>query len=296
MSKKILIAAIGLIALLVFSTIAIAQGPGGPPSPPNASSQPKGPTADEQNQPLKERLEAFYIEKENYINQKRRCKEMAVQTNAPSGTCWDEMKPVMIGILLKQLGLTKKRLEQLKEKSIVIPNIDEIGPKLEKAKAVFEASGSSKITLKATAKEVEDIINQIEEAATVNQADVLIKQMDNLMVKADELVSKLDAKLGELRSAGNEVRELEKALDEFKVDLAKTKESITKAKAKYAEMKSAKEISKLAKEVRAFIDAAKNSLEKGFDKARKIVPMINDSDKGGNGQTSNGTADTGGSQ
>ena len=290
MKTKILIVFV-LMAVLTFSTTNLAQAAGAPPSAPTPPPAPTAPNIGGEKQPLKEILETFYTEKENYINQKRQCKEEAVITNAPSGTCWNRLKPMMSGILLKEITLIEKRLVQLQDKNITIPNRNEIDAKLTEAKAVFSNSGSSKYAMKSAAKTVEDIINQIEEIAMQDQADKLITQMDNLMVKADSITIKLDAKLSELKASGYNTAELEKSLTEYKADLAKTKENIANAKAKYAQMNSAQEISQLAKEVRSFINNAQNYLVKGFDKARKMVPEMGDAEKGGKVKGSNSGMD-----
>ena len=275
-----------LIAVLIFSTITLAQGAGKPPTAPTAPTLPSAQNMGDDTQPLKERLEAFYDAKESYINQKRQCKENSVATNAPSGTCWNLLKPTMVGLLLKEVAFTGKRLVQLRDKNVTFPNHDEIAAKLAEAKAVFEDSSSSKYLLKSTAQNLENLINQIEETALQNQTEKLITQMDKLMVKADAITVRLDAKLSELRAAGNDVGELENSLSQYKAELAKTKENIASAKAKYAQINSTQEISQLAKEVRTFIDNANNYLVKAFDKARKIVPAMDKSEKGGNVESS----------
>lgn len=285
------------MAVLTFSTINLAQASETPPSaptPPPAPTPPSAPTAPnigDEKQPLKPILEDFYTEKEKYIDQKRQCKEEVVKTNAPPGTCWNRLKPMMVGILLKEVTLIEKRLVQLQDKNITIPNRDAIDAKLTEAKAVFSNSGSSKYALKSAAKTVEDIINQIEEIAMQDQADELITQMDNLMVKADSITSKLDAKLSELKASGYNTDELEKSLTDYKADLAKTKENIANAKARYAQMNSAQDISQLAKEVRSFINNAQNFLVKAFDKARIMVPEMSSAEKGGKGKGSNSGMD-----
>ena len=271
--------AIVLLVVLFLSTIALAQGPGTPPSAP---PEPSPPAMDNENKPLKERLEAFYMEKEKYINQKRQCKEYAVTANVEKGYCWDKLKPLMLGMLLKEVALTEKRLVQLQDRNIIFPDHDEITAKLTEAKAIFTDNESSKELIKSTAKKVEEIINYIEEKATWNNASLLITQMDNLMAKADALVLKLEAKLDVLKTAGNDSDELEAALEQFKADLVKTRENIANAKAKYGQMESSGEISQLAKEVRTFINDAKKNLEKAFDRAKKIVPAMDKSEKGGN--------------
>lgn len=276
-----------LMAVLTFSTLNFAQAVGTPPPAPTPPSASVAPNMSGEKQPFKPILEDFYTQKEKYIDQKRQCKEEVVRTNAPSGTCWNRLKPMMVGILLKEVTLIEKRLAQLQDQNITIPDRNEIDAKLTDAKAVFSNSGSSKYALKSAAKTVEDIINQIEEIAMQDQADKLITQMDNLMVKADSITSKLDAKLSALKASGYNTDELEKSLIDYKADLAKTKENIANAKAKYAQMNSAQEISQLAKEVRSFINNAQNYLVKGFDKARKMVPEMNDAEKGGKGKGSN---------
>lgn len=278
------------MALLTLLAVSLAQGEGTSPTPPDQNSGTPPTTSDinDETKPLKERLEEFYTEKERYIEQKRQCKEESVTTNAPSGTCWDRLKPMMQRILLKQVILTEKRLIQLKDRNITFHDIEEINAKLTEFKAVFENSDSSKFTIKSAANNVEDLINKIEEKATWNQTDKLIKQMDNIMEKADALTNKLETKLNELKASGYNTGELEKSLDEYKTYLAETKKNIAEAKAKYEEMGSAQEINLLAKEVRTFINNAKNYLEKGFDKARTIVPEMSGAEQGGMNQGSDG--------
>ena len=263
MKNKIIMVFV-LVAILTFSAIGFAQ-----PEPPSGP-----PTAGSDTQPLKERLEAFYDAKEDFMNQKRQCKEFAAATNAAKGTCWDRLKPMMINILLQQIALTDKRMAQLQEKGVAIPDIDAIKAKIAEAKAVFEDSGASKEAIKSSATDMETIINQIEETALQGHADVLIKQMDNLMEKADAITSRLEERLSAMKAAGQDVTDLESSFEQYKADLAQTKQNIASAKAKYAQMESSDEISQLAKEVRALIDNAQNSLVKGFDKAKALAPRM----------------------
>jgi len=288
MKYKILIVFF-LTAVLTFSIINFAQATPTPPPAPNGGTglpTPPPPNVGNDSQPFKERLEAFYTAKENYINQKRICKESSAATNAPSGTCWNKLKPLMQAILLNEVDLTEKRLIQLQEQNITIPNRNGIDLKLAEAKAVFADSGSSKYAMKSAAKNVEDIVNQIEEIATQNQPEILIRQMDNLMVKADSITTKLDAKLIELKASGYNTAELENSLADYKADLAKTKEEIANAKARYAQTNNTRDISQMAKEVRNFINNAQNYLVKAFDKARAMVPEMSDAEKGGKGKSS----------
>jgi hypothetical protein len=289
MNNKILLVLV-LTAVLTFSIINLGQAAGPvPPTPPpqnmgTGHPTPPAPNVGNETQPFKERLEAFYTAKENFINQKRKCKESAVATNAPSGTCWNKLKPLMQGILLKEVELTEKRLVQLQDENITIPNRNEIDAKLAESKAVFADSGSSKYAVKSAAKNVEDIVNQIEEVATQKQPEILITQMDNLMVKADSITTKLDAKLSELKASGYNTAELENSLTQYKADLAKTNEEIANAKARYAQTNNTQDISQMAKEVRNFINNAQNYLVKAFDKARAMVPEMSDAEKGGKGK------------
>ncbi|HLE06638.1 MAG TPA: hypothetical protein VI790_04745, partial [Candidatus Nanoarchaeia archaeon] len=217
------------------------------------ATTPPGPQGDG-DVPLKERLEAFYDDKESYIDQKRQCKEEVMITQAPSGTCWTRLRHLMINLLLKQLNLTHLRLVQLNDKNITFPNINDINNQLSEAKTIFENQASSKYLVKSTAKNLEDLVNDIEKTATWNQTEKLITQMDKLMVKADDITVKLEAKLSELKVIGIDVTELESSLNDYKIELASTKDSVINAKAKYAEMNSADEISVLASEVRTFIN------------------------------------------
>jgi hypothetical protein len=288
MKYKILIVFF-LTAVLTFSITNFAQAvPPTPPAPNTGTGHPTppAPNVGNETQPFKERLEAFYIAKENYINQKRMCKESSAATNAPSGTCWNKLKPLMQRILLNEVDLTEKRLIQLQEQNITFPNRNEIDAKLAESKAVFADSSSSKYAMKSAAKNVEDLVNQIEEVATQNQPEILIRQMDNLMVKADSITTKLDAKLFELKASGYNTAELENSLTEYKADLAKTKEEIANAKARYAKTNNTQDISQMAKEVRNFINNAQNYLVKAFDKARAMVPEMSDAEKGGKGKSS----------
>lgn len=294
MKNRILIGFV-LMAVLIFSTLALAQGAGTPPSgpPQGGGTPPSGPPAQtpgNDTQPLKERLGEFYAAKESYINQKRQCKEESVRTNAPSGTCWNRLRPTMVGLLLREVALTQRRLIQLHDKNITIPDRSRVDARLAEAKAVFEDSGSSKYLLKSTAKNLEDLINEIEETALQGQADKLITQMDHLMVKADAITLKLDAKLSELKASGYDTGELERSLNDYKAELAKTKENIADAKARYAQMGSTQDLSQLAKEVRTFINNAQNYLVKAFDKARKMVPAMSGAEGPGDNQPQGGTA------
>lgn len=320
MKNKILIAfiLISVFTMLALSSIVLAQpagksppsppsGPGAngmqPPSPPSPPSgnmtPPSSPTMGSRNgskpgndsKPMKERLEELYTSKESYINQKRQCKEEAMKTNAEKGTCWDKLKPVMKGLLLKEIIITRMRLMQLRDKNITFDNIEEINKTLNDAQKVLEDESSSKDLIKSTAKTLEELINTIEDEATKNQPGLLIKQMDNLMIKADQLTAKLEKRLNDLKVSGTDVTSLEEAFTQYKLDLEKAKENIASAKVKYAEAKSSEEIAKVAKEIRTFLNDAKNSLEKAFDQVKKMSPSMDDSGKGGKdgkGNNSNG--------
>jgi hypothetical protein len=202
MKNKVLIAIV-LIAALIFSTIAAAAEPGTPPTAPTGPNSGSGPglTAGSDNQPMKERLQEFNDDKDSFIKQKKACKEESMMTNAPQGTCWDKLKPVMIAIMMKEIKLTGIRLMQLRQKNITFSNYDEINATLNEAYAVLSDSSSSKEQIKSTAKKLEDLINQIEDEATKNQPKVLIAQMDNLMAKADSATKKMDSKLAKLKAA-----------------------------------------------------------------------------------------------
>lgn len=297
MKNKILIAL--MVAILVFSTmnIVLAQptkptaptrGGGTPPDQPSGltagsgtpPARPTPPTEGNDTAPLKQRLEVFYDDKESYINQKRQCKEEVVVTNAPSGTCWDRLKPVMVGLLQKEIMLTGKRLTQLDANNITIPNRAKIDSVLASAKATLSDPTASKIAIKSAAKSLEEAINDIEDAATENQPQVLIKQMDNLMIKSDALTAKLESKLAILKAQKYDTGELERMLTDYKSDLAKAKEEIASAKAKYADSNNSSDIAKVAKEIRTFINNSKQYLEKAFDKARKMVPEMSGSEGG----------------
>ncbi len=300
MNTKILTAFV-LMSVLIISMVALTAGAGTPPSPPTAptggpsgssgpgmggaGTPPSGPgtqNAGDDQKPLKERLEAFYDAKESFINQKRQCKEESAATNAPSGTCWTKLRPVMIGILLNEVRLTGQRLGELQKKNITFSDFDEIVAQLQDARKVFEDSTSSKDLIKSTAKGIEDLVNKIEEKATAKQPEVLIRQMDNLLVKADALTAKLESKLEELRTAGNDVSSLESSLADYKANLAKAKENVASAKAKYSAGGSVEDIAAMAKEVRELINNAKNYLEKAFDKTKKMVPDMGEGNGGNN--------------
>jgi len=252
------------------------------------ATTPPGPQGDG-DVPLKERLEAFYDDKESYIDQKRQCKEEVMITQAPSGTCWTRLRHLMINLLLKQLNLTHLRLVQLNDKNITFPNINDINNQLSEAKTIFENQASSKYLVKSTAKNLEDLVNDIEKTATWNQTEKLITQMDKLMVKADDITVKLEAKLSELKVIGIDVTELESSLNDYKIELASTKDSVINAKAKYAEMNSADEISVLASEVRTFINNAQNFLVKAFDKAKAMSLSISNTEAQVSNQAVGGT-------
>ena len=185
-------------------------GSGNPPSSPSEL------VGDDSAKPLRDRLNEFYTDKENYINHKRQCKEESAATNAPSGTCWNKLRPLMTGLLQKEIVLTQKRLLQLDDKNITIPNRADIDKRLIEAKAIFANSGSSKALIKSTAKSVEEMVNQIEDIATQNETGKLIKQMDNLMIKADRITNSLDAKLSSLKASGYNTAELEASLIQYK--------------------------------------------------------------------------------
>jgi len=261
-------------SLIALSTIATAYAVGPPQGPPMNNSA-----------PLKERLQAFYEAKEAYINQKRLCKEEVLITQAPSGTCWTRLKPMMINLLLNQINLTTHRLIQLRELNITFSNIDEINSQLTTAKAVFEDSLSSKYLIKSTAKNLETLINEIEATALENQTAKLITQMDNLIEKADSITVKLEAKLESLRALGVNVAELEASLNDYKAELANTKASVADAKEKYSQMSSSAEINALAAEVRTFINNAQNYLVKAFDKAILMIPNMSEGEQGMMNQT-----------
>ncbi|VVB76474.1 Uncharacterised protein [Candidatus Tiddalikarchaeum anstoanum] len=285
-ANKILILIICLA--FAFPAISLVYAVGTPPAQPPAQN-----ASINDSQPLKDRLTAFYDAKELYINQKRQCKENAIITDAPSGTCWNLLKPVLIGLLQQQIELTDKRLIQLRGLNVTFPNIDEINATLNEARTIFADPDSSKYLIKSTASNLETLINQIEERALINQTEKLISQMDNLMLKADAITVKLDAELNILRAFGVDVTELENSLNDYKDNLAQTKEDIAAAKAKYAEMNSSEGISDLAREVREFINNANNYLVKAFDKANAMIPLMRNSEQGGDGNNNNNQTEGG---
>lgn len=239
---------------------------------------PQGPLPENDTQPLKERLEFFYEAKEGYINQKIQCKEEVMITQAPQGTCWERLKPVLINLVLDQINLTERRLAQLHDKNITFPDIDSIKTQLDQGKSIFTNQGSSKNLLKSTAKNLENLVNDIEETATRNQTGTLITQMDNLMIKADDITAKLEIKLEELRNAGVDVTSLESSLEDYKAEIETTKVSVNEAKVKYAQMGSTGEIADLATQVRTLINNAQNNLVKAFDKAKAMSLSMSQSE------------------
>lgn len=266
--------AIFLFAILTFSVISIAlaapQQPSGPGD--NAMSPPGQGNV---SKPMKEMLQQFFTEKEQFIEQKRQCKEEAVRTNAEKGTCWTKLQPVMLGLLNKELMLTRQRLEQLRNQSIQINNIEDIRAKLEAAKAVFEDSASTKEEIKAQAKIVEQIILDIEDQATIKEPEVLIKQMGDIIKKANALAAKLDIKIADLKATGYDTSEFETMLADFKEDVKDAEDKVDEAKATYDANKSAEDLTKIVKEIRTMITDAESSLEKAIDKAKALNQNMN---------------------
>jgi len=268
-------------------------GPGGSNGQSNGPSMGSGPgsgTPPSMNDkaPMKDRLEELYSEKDKYIEQKRQCKEMAAQTNAEKGTCWTNLKPIMIGLLQKELRLTGMRLMQLHNQSINISNLDEIKTKLDAANATFANPDSSKEEIKAAAQVVEDTINDIEDQATQGNVQVLISQMDKFLTKIDSLTGKMQSKIEALKSSGHDVTDLESSLEEYKSLVNNAKQEIADAKVKYADIKNSQEVTQLAREIRDSINNAKKSLEKAIDKMKALSPQIDQSGgNGGNGGNNN---------